>query len=555
MTTTTLTGNLGNPHSCEWGNMSWGHATSRDSLHWTRMPKQPALEPDQTYDCDGVFTGCFIPPPSIKSDQLTVCYSSVCKLPFHWYTLPYQRDAAGIALATSTDGGMTWTKSPKNPVLRGAPPGLDVTGFRDPYVAPWPALDKLRGSADANLYALVSGGIRGIGPTTFLYVVRQDNPIDWEYLGPLIALPERFCPSKTLEANFGMNWECTNFMTLGDGSCLRHFLVLGAEGDVERSHVTAIDPPDGAISRTVRQQLWMCGGLQKTNDRTEMIYKYGGFLDHGSYYAANSFHDPQSGNRVVHGWIPEEDCTPQFAAEKGWNGSLALPREVFLLTIPNVIKSLKTSLGKLPSIEAEEHNHGFWVIRTLGIKPLEQLKSLRGHCTSSMESGRIPIPALHYAKSIVTFSKPSWELEANIQLGEDCQAFTLDVRDRDSFLTRFRFVFDLEHETMTLYRQHAGLSGSFNGHPERGHFTLFYTHDPASGKLVLEPLRLRIFLDADVLEVFANERFALATMVYLDQNRRLMDVVPSVIQAAEASVTAEIRAWEGFESLMSRVST
>lgn len=42
--------------SAIWGNMSWGHAVSRDLAHWTRVDPV-ALRPDQPYDRNGIFSG------------------------------------------------------------------------------------------------------------------------------------------------------------------------------------------------------------------------------------------------------------------------------------------------------------------------------------------------------------------------------------------------------------------------------------------------------------------------------------------------------------------
>lgn len=47
-----------NPYAPHWDNMHWGHARSKDGLHWEDMPI--AMKPDHAYDKTGVFSGSAI---------------------------------------------------------------------------------------------------------------------------------------------------------------------------------------------------------------------------------------------------------------------------------------------------------------------------------------------------------------------------------------------------------------------------------------------------------------------------------------------------------------
>ena len=112
-----------NPFGDQWGHMSWGHAVSRDLLHWQELP---VAIPEQ----NGVmiFTGSVVVDRTNSSgfcapgsECLVAVYSGDANTP--------QGRRETQNLAYSLDSGRTWTKYEKNPVL-----DLHLTDFRDPGV-------------------------------------------------------------------------------------------------------------------------------------------------------------------------------------------------------------------------------------------------------------------------------------------------------------------------------------------------------------------------------------------------------------------------------------
>ena len=111
-----------NPFGSKWGNMYWGHATSRDLIHW--QTHEPALARDTL---GHTFSG------STVIDRMgTAGFGRDAILAY--YTA--HRSLGGKqwqaqCLAYSTDNGMTYTKYQGNPILI---PFDGVADFRDPKV-------------------------------------------------------------------------------------------------------------------------------------------------------------------------------------------------------------------------------------------------------------------------------------------------------------------------------------------------------------------------------------------------------------------------------------
>ncbi|KAF2993747.1 hypothetical protein E8E13_000948 [Curvularia kusanoi] len=491
-----------NPKSCDWGDITWGHFTSKDGLRWTHNGSDPVFKPDMPYDKDGVFTGCLYPTgPGGEPDRLTIIYSSICYLPIHW-SKPYKRNCAGLSAAVSEDGGHTWHKVESNPILAGEPEGLVMTGFRDPYLAEWPAMDNARGVEKKSLYGVVSGGVRDKGPAVFLYAAQPDNILSWEYLGPLIDFSIRESPSGRWGGDYGVNWECANFMTLADGDVECQFMTLGSEGGLAKGK--SIEDQDPHVGWC----MWMAGTIAKEENGAKFIHDFSGILDHGCFYAPSSY--SHQGTRVVWGWLKEEDLTLAERESKGWTGYLSLPRELFLLRIPHVVGALKSPLEDIKSFKAvKTPGESAFTMQTLGIRPLSQLTTLRHSAPREWTNIRSAkgTNTEHLANAI------NWELEAIIDIGADYARIGFHVQHNKDMSQKTSIFFDPATEEIIVDRTCSNTSPDVRKDIIRGPFTLFTLQGPGEAERV-EKLRLRIFGDGDVIEIFANDRFALSTMVY-----------------------------------------
>ena len=282
-----------NPYIADFGPMGWGHVRSPDLAHWEHCPI--AIMPTHGgYDGAGCWSGSVV----IHEGLPTMMYSGVAdmtlwsieddippsdrqRIPQGYYDeFLLEIDQETQCIATSSDGMLTWDKHPANPVIPAIPEGLDLIGFRDPFL--WK-------EGDGRWYMLLGSGIKGQGGVALLH--RSRDLIKWEYLNPLyIGDP----------AESGINWECPNFLDLG----AKHMLVVSPHGRpiywlgeyAERAF-----EPDGPARR----------------------------LDWGDvFYAPNSLRDP-SGRWLMWGWVREARPRDQYAAA-GWASCLTLPREITL---------------------------------------------------------------------------------------------------------------------------------------------------------------------------------------------------------------------------------
>ncbi|HZZ40773.1 MAG TPA: glycoside hydrolase family 32 protein [Acidobacteriaceae bacterium] len=268
-----------NPHGTTGADMHWGHAISPDMVHWRHLPVALAPTPGGP-DAAGCWTGSAL----VDGDRVAILYAAVVSAPENEATV---RDGAhslreSQCLAFSTGDLTHWTKVPQ-PVIPVPPPGLDVTGFRDP--APWRQGDVW--------YTAIGSGIRGKGGAILLY--RSSDLRHWDYLHPLYQGSGNGQAAAN-PVDSGDMWECPDFFPLGD----RHVLIHSTGG----------------------KAYWQSGIL----DMKAMLFhpERSGLLDNGAYYAPKTQLDAL-GRRILWGWIQERRPEAQYSAA-GWAGVMSLPR-------------------------------------------------------------------------------------------------------------------------------------------------------------------------------------------------------------------------------------
>lgn len=417
-----------------------------------------------------------------------------------------------MSSAALRSASLTSGRKRTEPILLEEPVGLDVTGFRDPFVAEWPSMDELRGTS-RTLYGIISGGEHGLGPRTYLYAIDPHNLTNWTYLHPLTNdLPSNYIPSDRWGGDFGKNWECSNFFTLRDDSGKAYeVFIAGSEGGEEQRWATRHRKlhPDNP-KRTPRYSNWALGQLAKKEDgevRLEM--RQAGLLDCGVLYAATSFVAPD-GRRILWGWMIEEDLPDADLKERGWTGCFGVPRELFVQKVDGVVGALRSDLHAIGSVDVTPSPGGY-AVSTLGTRPLAELAGLNG--AKIFDYSPSPLKPL---QTCVLNAPLSCRIDATLDVFDKTESVSLLLRHSDDLTIATAITFDCREERLVVDRSKSTHRPDINTAPEIGSHTLYRLADETSATGTLEPLRLTVFLDHDVIEVFANDRLAISTRVYTD---------------------------------------
>ncbi|CAG7861270.1 unnamed protein product [Brassica rapa] len=283
-----------NPNAAVWGDIVWGHAVSKDLIHWLYLPF--AMVPDQWYDASGVWTGSAT---FLDDGSIVMLYTGSTDKFVQVQNLAYPEDPKDPLL-------LKWTKFSGNPVLV-PPPGIGAKDFRDPTTA-WKTSDgKWRITIGSKINRT---GISLIYDTTDFKTYEKHETL-------LHQVP-----------NTGM-WECVDFYPVSktkdkgldtsvNGPDVKH-IIKASMDDTRIDHYAIGTYYDSNAT-------WV-----PDNPSIDVGISTGLRYDYGKFYASKTFYDQHKGRRILWGWIGESD-SEAADVQKGWSSVQGIPRTVALDT-------------------------------------------------------------------------------------------------------------------------------------------------------------------------------------------------------------------------------
>lgn len=370
-----------NPYDSVWGPMHWGHAKSKDLLHWEHLPV--ALAPSEAYDRDGCFSGSAI----VKDEKLYLFYTG------HFEEGDKRREVQCLAVS---EDGIHFEKSPQNPLIHEAQiSGIaDVAEFRDPKVM-------MHEGAYYMVVAAQTADQRGQ-----ILMFQSQDLLDWRFYSVL------------LEGNHkqGHMWECPDLFHL-DG---KDVLILSP---IEMEPVAHAYWNLNSTIAFIGQVDWVTGQFNIEN-----AHEIDGGLD---FYAPQTCLGPHE-ERLMVAWMQMwQREMPTHTLGHAWAGAMTLPRSLSLVNNRLVQKIPATILASLNTKAILKNQIIEQQLALDLVKPQQYLK-LAFDLTNTTKL------TLNYAKSkagafTITYDTATQELVAS----RETLGYELPGKER-SFLTQRR---------------------------------------------------------------------------------------------------------------------
>lgn len=292
------------PYSSVWGPMHWGHATSKDLIHWNREPI--AIYPDSI---GTIFSGSAIVDKNNSSG-----FGKNEQAPLVAIFTQHNAENANAgrndfqnqSIAYSNDNGKTWVKYKGNPVLKN--PG--IIDFRDPKVM-W--------------YEPQKKWVMTLATKDCISFYSSPNLIDWKKESEF---------GKTMGAHGGV-WECPDLITFDDSGKQRWVLIVN------------LNP--GGPNKGSGTQYFVGDFDGKTFVANHTDIRW---LDYGPDNYAGVTWSNTGNKKILIGWMSNWMYANQVPTEK-WKNAMTLPRDLKLKHINNEIFVSSQPVSSLSTIQLQ----------------------------------------------------------------------------------------------------------------------------------------------------------------------------------------------------------
>ncbi|POS69471.1 beta-fructofuranosidase [Diaporthe helianthi] len=367
----------------------------------------------------------------------------------------------------------------------------------------------------------------------------EDDFQSWEYLGTWWKESQNATSSNTtFGIVYGFNKEVANIQNIDkngvnnvDGEMFHTF---GSEWTDQWDYIVG-DAPAGEYHHDMH---WASGEvtLDNVTQLPVFIPTMSGFLDWGiSAYAAAGQTLPASSSASTKSgvqqdrWISYVWLTGNLYGKKGyedapaatWTGALCLPRELTVGYINNVVDN-----------ELSREVPGAWVVEstddftgTLSLKTLRQviarepLAAMRGENSSLITEPAQQITSPSRTPFSHSPTSRHFILTANLTFPSSARTSDLraGLRILESEHESTTIWYKLSNETLLVDRSKSSAAAATTGgtkvdiRPEKGLIRLFDVLE--DGNEAVEALRLTVVVDNSIVEIHANDRFALSTWI------------------------------------------
>lgn len=329
-----------NPYGSQWENMTWGHSTSTDLVHW-KFQGTP-IQPDAV---GTIFSGSAVVDKNNTSgfgkDAVVALYTSAA-------------ENQTQSMAYSTDNGKTFTKYEGNPIITST-----VPDFRDPHMF-W--------NEDIKKWNMI------LAAGQHMEIYTSDNLKDWKLES---SFGEKY-------GNHGGVWECPDLMKLK---------VRGT--DKEKWMLICNINPGGPSGGSATQ--YFVGDFDGYKFTCESKPEVTKWMDYGKdHYATVTFDNAPEGRHVAIAWMSNWQYATQVPTQQYRSGN-SIPRDLGLFEYKG-----ETYCSVVPSPEmtaARSKKAGKKLTESC-----EMVVNLKGNATITLSNDKGEKVVMNYDTKSETFS-------------------------------------------------------------------------------------------------------------------------------------------------------